>query len=234
MRTVIFLAVSLATTSLFASWGDCANTAPRTAALPVAGATRITIVGRAGSLKVAGHNGAAEVRAIGKACSSSREDLPKIVLRATRSGAEIRIEAEVPEVSMSMWGERRLDFEVSLPSNVPVKVVDGSGELTIENTAALDVDDGSGGLTIRHVHGNLSVVDGSGSMEIEDVTGNVRIHDGSGSIDVRRVTGSVLLSDGSGSVDVTDVGGDFIVETKGSGHVSYDRIKGKVDVPRRR
>ena len=60
MRTVIFLAVSLATTSLFASWGDCANTAPRTAALPVAGATRITIVGRAGSLKVAGHNGAAD------------------------------------------------------------------------------------------------------------------------------------------------------------------------------
>jgi len=71
-------------------------------------------------------------------------------------------------------------------------------------------------------------------MAIEDVTGNVRSHDGSGSIDVHRVRGSVLLSDGSGSVDVTDVGGDFIVETKGSGHVSYDRIKGKVDVPRRR
>ena len=234
MRTVIFLAVSLAATSVAASWGDCTNTAPRSAALALAGATHVVVIGRAGSLKVVGHNGATEVRAVGKACSSSREELPKILLRATRSGAEIRIEAEVPEVSMSMWGEHRLDFEVSLPSNVPLKVVDGSGELTIENTGALDVDDGSGSLTIRHVNGNLSVVDGSGSMEIEDVTGNVRIHDGSGSIDVRRVTGSVLLSDGSGSVDVTDVGGDFIVETKGSGHVIYDRIKGKVDVPRRR
>ena len=234
MRTAIFLAASLAAPSLLASWGDCANTAPRSAALPLSGATRIVVIGRAGSLKVSGRAGATEVRATGTACSASRGELADIQLRATRSGAEIRIEAEVPEVSMSMWGERRLDFEVSLPSNVPVKVVDGSGELTIENTAALDVDDGSGSLTIRHVHGNLSVVDGSGSMEIEDVTGNVRIHDGSGSIDVRRVTGSVLLSDGSGSVDVTDVGGDFIVETKGSGHVSYDRIKGKVDVPRRR
>ena len=232
MRTVIFLAVSLAATSVSASWGDCSNTAPRSAALPLAGATHVVVIGRAGTLKVTGHNGATEVRAVGKACSSSRKDLPKILLRATRSGAEIRIEAEVPEVSM--WGERSLDFEVSLPSNVPVKVVDGSGELTIENTAALDVDDGSGGLTIRHVNGNLSVVDGSGSMAIEDVTGNVRIHDGSGSIDVHRVSGSVVLSDGSGSVDVTDVGGDFIVETKGSGHVSYDRIRGKVDVPRRR
>src|SRR2546430_10869992 len=142
MRTVIFLAVSLAATSLSASWGDCANTAPRSAALPLAGATHAVVIGRAGSLKVTGHNGVTEVRAVGKACSSSREELPKILLRATRSGAEIRIEAEVPEVSMSMWGEHRLDFEVSLPSNVPLKVVDGSGELTIENTGALDVDDG--------------------------------------------------------------------------------------------
>src|SRR5438128_1542628 len=130
MRTVIFLAVFLAATSWSASWGDCSNEAPRSAVLPLSGATHVVVIGRAGTLKVTGHNGATEVRAIGKACSSSREDLPKILLRATRSAAEIRIEAEVPEVSMSMWGERSLDFEVSLPSNVPVKVVDGSGELT--------------------------------------------------------------------------------------------------------
>ncbi len=142
MRTLTLLTALLAASSASASWLDCAHTAPRSAALPVAGATRIVVVGGAGTLRVAGHNGAAEVRAIGKACSSSREDLPKIVLRATRNGGEIRIEAEVPDTSG--WGDRRLDFEVSLPSNVPVKVVDGSGELTIENTAALDVDDGSG------------------------------------------------------------------------------------------
>lgn len=234
MRTAIFLAASLAATASYASWGECSNSAPRSAALPLAGATRIVVVGRAGTLKVAGRAGATEVRATGTACASSRSELADIQLRATRSGGEIRIEAEVPEVTMSMWGERRLDFEVSLPSSVPVKVVDGSGELTIENTAALDVDDGSGALTIRHVNGNLSVTDGSGSIEVFDVTGNVRIHDGSGSIEVHKVTGSVALNDGSGSADVTDVGGDFIVETKGSGHVSYERIKGKVDVPRRR
>src|SRR4051794_33566716 len=147
MRTAIFLAASLAATASYASWGECSNSAPRSAALPLAGATRIVVIGRAGSLKVAGRAGATEVRATGTACASSRGELADIQLRATRSGGEIRIEAEVPEVTMSMWGERRLDFEVSLPSNVPVKVVDGSGEMTIENTAALDVDDGSGGLT---------------------------------------------------------------------------------------
>src|SRR6266568_5915910 len=108
MRTVIFLAVSLAATSVAASWGNCSNTAPRSAALPLAGATNVVVIGRAGTLKVTGHNGATEVRAIGKACSSSREELPKILLRSTRSGGELRIEAEVPEGSLSMWGERRL------------------------------------------------------------------------------------------------------------------------------
>lgn len=232
MRTAIFLAATLAASPLFASW-DCSNSAPRTAALPLAGATRIVVIGRAGTLKVAGRAGATEVRATGTACAASRSELADIQLRATRSGGEIRIEAVIPELSMSLWGGRSLDFEVSLPATVPVKVVDGSGELTIENTAALDVDDGSGGLTIRHVNGNLSVVDGSGSMTIEDVTGNVRIRDGSGGIEVHRVSGSVTLNDGSGSVEVTDVGGDFIVESKGSGHVSYERVRGRVDVPRR-
>jgi hypothetical protein len=235
MRTAIFLAASLAAaTSAFASWGDCTNTAPRSAVLPIAGATRVVVIGRAGSLKVTGRAGANEVRATGTACTSTKSELADIQLRATRSGGEIRIEAVIPDVSTSMFGDHRLDFEVSLPTNVPVRVVDGSGGLTIEHTAALEVEDGSGELTIRHVAGNLEVQDGSGSMTIEDVSGNVRIRDGSGSIDVHRVTGSVVLNDGSGAVDVTDVGGDFIVESKGSGHVSYDRVKGRVDVPRRR
>jgi len=233
MRNAIFLAVSLIAASSSASW-DCTDSAPRSAALPLSGATHVTIVGKAGSLKVVGRAGAAEVRATGTACASSKSELADIQLRATRNGGEIRIEAEIPEMSMSLWGGRKLDFEVSLPNSVPVKVIDGSGELTIENTAALDVDDGSGSLTIRSVNGDLSVHDGSGSMHIFDVRGNVRIHDGSGSIEVSKVTGSVHLNDGSGSVDVLDVGGDFIVESKGSGHVSYDRVRGRVDVPRRR
>jgi hypothetical protein len=234
MRTKLFLALSLAAAPLLASWGDCTNSAPRSAALPVAGATKVTVIGRAGSLKVTGRAGAGEVRAAGTACASSRGELADIQLRATRSGGEIRIEAEIPEVSGSWFGERRLDFEVSLPANIAVNVIDGSGELTIENTGPLDVEDGSGELTIRRVNGNLAVTDGSGAMTIDDVTGNVRIHDGSGSIDVHRVSGSVTLNDGSGSVDVDDVGGDFIVENKGSGHVSYERVRGRVDVPRRR
>ena len=82
MRIAIFLAVSLAASPLAASWGDCANTAPRSATLPLSGATHITVVGRAG---------AAEVRATGTACASSKSDLADIQLRATRRGGEIRI-----------------------------------------------------------------------------------------------------------------------------------------------
>src|SRR6185503_709901 len=103
MRTAIFLAAFLAATSALASWGDCTNTAPRSAVLPLAGATRIVVIGRAGSLKVTGRAGANEVRATGTACTSTKSELSEIQLRATRSGGEIRIEAEIPDVSMSMF-----------------------------------------------------------------------------------------------------------------------------------
>jgi hypothetical protein len=35
-------------------------------------------------------------------------------------------------------------------------------------------------------------------------------------------------------VDVEDVAGDFTVGRKGSGGISYDRVGGRVSVPRRR
>jgi len=255
MRTLIAAAVLLTATSASAGlFDDCSHTAPRNASISAAGATRIVVIGRAGSLRVTGGSGV-EVRATGTACTSDAGFLPRINLTATRSGSEVRIEAVIPEWTGFGWNQQaRLDFEVALPGNVPLEVRDGSGELTIENVGPLDVDDGSGELQIRSAHGDVSVKDGSGAMHIDDVTGDVRIVDGSGEIVVSKVGGSVVVADdgsgaidihnvrhnvtikddGSGSVDVSDVGGDFTVGSKGSGSVSSDRVAGRVSVPRNR
>jgi hypothetical protein len=40
--------------------------------------------------------------------------------------------------------------------------------------------------------------------------------------------------DSSGSIEVADIGGNFTVGRKGSGHIDYDRVGGKVSVPRER
>lgn len=251
MRTALFATLALAATTAGAGiFSDCDQKAARNVSAPAGGATRIVVVGHAGTLKIEGRAGIGEVRGSGTACASSSSLLDEVQLRATRSGSEVRIEAEVPE--NLIMEEASLDFTVTLPNNVPVFVEDGSGSLEIVNTASLDVTDGSGELTVTNVNGNVAIRDGSGSIDVRDVTGDVRVTDGSGSIDITRAGSVTIDSDGSGSVDiqtvkrnvtiaekgsgsvtVTDVGGDFRVDRKGSGHIEYERVAGKVAVPAR-
>jgi hypothetical protein len=251
MRTLASLALLLfATTASAGIFGDCSFKAERSVAAPSPGITRITIIGRAGTLHIGGRHAAPEVIAKGTACASSRDRLNETKLVMSRSGSDLRIEAAVPD--SEMWGNASLDFDVIVPDNIPLRVEDGSGEMTIENVATSDVTDGSGALTIRNVGGDLIVNDGSGEMTIENVTGHIRINDGSGGIEVRRagsveiandgsgevdirnVKGDVSIGNkGSGSVEVSDVGGNFRLGNKGGGSVTWERVAGHVDVPER-
>ena len=256
MRTLLLAASAtllLATNASAGLW-DCSNKEPRNASVAAGGISRVVVIARAGSLKVTG-GGGGDVRATGTACSDDADLLKDMKLVATRRGSEVRVEAIIPEPTISFWGSKNatLDFEVTLPAGVAVDVQDSSGEAEIDNVGPLTVDDSSGELRIRGVRGNLSVEDSSGGIEIRDVTGNVRVEDGSGEIDIEQVGGDVVIAedgsgaidirnvrhnvnvedDGSGGLSVSDVGGDFTVGRKGSGGVSYDRVAGKVSVPRR-
>ena len=252
MRNLISVALTLVATSATAGFfNDCNYTAARSASAPVAGATRIVIVGRAGALRVSGSRGIAEVRAKGTACSSERHNLDDITLTATRNGSEVRVEAKVPE--FSGWrSSNALDFEVSVPDNVPIRIDDSSGELRVENVGAADIhdssgalhvhdvsgdlriDDSSGEITVRHVGGVLTVADSSGSIDIDDA-GAVEIpSDSSGSVEIRHVRRGVTVGEkGSGGLSVSDVGGDLVVRHKGSGSIDYERVAGRVEIPRR-
>jgi hypothetical protein len=234
MRTKTLLAIPLLLAASSASagpWG-CDETAPRRASVSAAGATRIVVIGRAGSLRVKGQSGA-DVTASGTACASDKALLNDVKLTATRRGSEVEVEAVIPDRLGFGFSNASLDFEVALPADIPVVVKDGSGSLRIDNVAALDVTDGSGEVEIRDVRGNVKVRDGSGSIEIENVSGDVVVVDGSGSIGIRGVQRSVRIAeDGSGGIDVSDVRGDFVVERDGSGGVDYARVSGKVSIPR--
>lgn len=254
MRTLTGIALTLlATTASAGLFDDCDYTAARSASAPVAGATSIAIVARAGTLKVVGSRGAADVRASGTACTSDRDNLAAIVLVATRVGNEVRIEAKVPEMNGFSWGRNGLDFEVTVPENIPVRIDDTSGEMNVENIGAADIHDSSGALHVRNVSGDLQIDDSSGEITVEHVGGNLTIEDSSGSIDIEDAGSVTIPSDGSGSVEirhvrrgvtvgskgsgslsVDDVGGDFVVRHKGSGHIEYERVAGHVDIPRER
>ncbi|MBK5260619.1 MAG: hypothetical protein JJE51_13590 [Thermoanaerobaculia bacterium] len=252
LTALVSLAALLTAGSAGADIFGCSHSAPRRLTTPVAGVTKIFVTARAGSLRVSGRSGIADVVASGTACASDLDYLKEIQLEARRKGSELHIEALIPERTMIFgWWEARLDFEVVLPAGVPVSVTDGSGSAIIEGTGALEVTDGSGSLEIRNIGGALSVLDGSGEIDIRDVAGDVTLSDGSGQISIDKVSGSVRITedgsgsidirnvlrnvtiddDGSGSIDVADVRGDFTVDTDGSGGIDHARVGGKVKVP---
>jgi len=249
LLTIAFCMAATASADIF---GDCSLTEKRNVAAPAAGVSRIVIIGRAGYLHINGRRGAGEVRATGTACASSREVLSDTKLTMSRSGSELRVEAETPDNNGFFGSSAKLDFDVTVPDNIALRVEDGSGELTIDNVAGVDLTDGSGDIVIRNVIGDLSVHDGSGDMTIANVSGNVRVTDGSGDIDVNGAGSVEIANDGSGSADirnvkhdvhignkgsgsveVSDVGGDFRVGNKGGGSIDWKRVAGHVDVPER-
>jgi hypothetical protein len=234
-QTGIFaLAAMLVATTAGADVFGCGHAEQRRAATPAAGITKVSVIARAGSLRVTGQPGAREIVANGTACASDKDYLPGIRIETRRDGNELTIEAIIPEKTMIFgWYEAKLDLEISVPAEAQLSVVDGSGSVRIEGTGPVTITDGSGEIEIRNVRGAVEVRDGSGSLEILNVTGNISIIDGSGSIGVNDVQGDVIVrADGSGSIDVTDVRGDFIVQSDGSGGVDYSRVTGTIRIPR--
>jgi hypothetical protein len=236
MRLRVLAAAPLLLVAVTAS-ADCDHTAPHRLTADLKGATSVAVIGRAGSLRVIGGPGGG-VTATGTACASDRDFLAEMRIAARRDGSELVIEAVVPERTVLFgWHEAKLDLEVTVPQNIPIRVKDGSGELEIRGVRGnVDVTDGSGSLRIRDVAGDVRVNDGSGGIEIDGIRGSVRIvEDGSGGIDIRDVERDVIVEeDGSGSIDVDQVRGNFTVERDGSGGVEWDRVSGTVRVPKER
>jgi hypothetical protein len=252
MRTLTTVALLLTAATASADiFGDCSFSEKRNVAAPAAGVTRIVIIGRAGYLHINGRRGASEVRASGTACASSRDILADTKLTVSRSGSELRIEAETPD-SNGIFSSAKLDFDVIVPDNIALRVEDGSGDLTINTVAGVDLTDGSGDIDIRNVIGDVSVRDGSGDMKLDNISGNIHVSDGSGDIDVNGAGSVEIANDGSGGVDirnvkhdvhvgnkgsgsveVTDVGGNFRVGNKGGGSIDWTRVAGHVEVPER-
>lgn len=244
------ISTGLVLAAMLGMFSGCDETAPRQASVGAEGVRTISVIGRAGSLRVQGSPGLREVRAKGTACASSASLLNQVQLDVKREGTEIRVEAKIPDTSG--WNNHAgLDFVVEIPENLTVTVRDGSGELEIDSTGDLKVTDGSGRVEIRNVRGSLDVQDGSGAILISNVSGKVTLSDdsgelsiegagevvidddGSGVISIHDVKRNVLIrDDGSGAIDVSNVGGDFEVSSDGSGGIHHEGVRGRIKLPR--
>lgn len=217
-----------------AQWNNDAYTSPRNATVNASGARRIQIDASAGFLKVSG-GPSAEVKIVGVARASRQNLLSEIKLVAERRGEVVYIKADIEDRnSYGDWGDnnyRALDMTIEVPSQIPLEIEDGSGEIEITGTAGVDLTDGSGSIDMSNIGGPVEIKDGSGEIQLRNIRGNINIDDGSGEIVARGVTGNLTIDDdGSGSIEAYDVTGSFVVRNDGSGSIKADGIGADFDV----
>ncbi|MEX2570506.1 MAG: hypothetical protein WD737_04320 [Gemmatimonadota bacterium] len=232
------LLATLVATAPLTAQNECANRRDISETLELTPTGRVNIAAGAGSLRITGRPGSAEVRVTGTACASSGSRLEEMRIDATSSGSEAFVETIIPDSeSWFGWSDyARIDLVVEVPETATLDVRDGSGSAEITDVrGGLRIDDGSGSLDVANVAGGLQINDGSGSLTVREVDGDIRLVDGSGSVTLEFVRGSVVVEDdGSGSLSIHDVSGDVVVREDGSGSIRVDLVGGDFVVDRDR
>lgn len=209
---------------------ECKFTAERSATVPAAGAKQIEITARAGDLTITGQAGAKDVSARGKACASDQKLLDLIQIEVRLVGDVLHINTLMPDINgddAPRQANAYLDLVLKLPDNLPVMLLDSSGDTDITGLASLSATDSSGDLHIFQIAGDLDVSDSSGDLRIERTGGNVKLRDGSGDVWVKDARGDVRVeADGSGELSVEHVGRNVTVESDGSGDIDIEDVEG--------
>lgn len=233
---IVTALLASAATPLWAQWGS-PYSEERSAQLDGAGVRVIRVEAAAGRLRITGRTGTSQIDVRGTARANEQRFLEDIRLVAQRRGDEVVIEADIPDNDWRRFRnvERALDLVIDVPAGVRLDVRDGSGEVEISGTGAVDIEDGSGDITIERIAGDVRVEDGSGNVDVRDVEGTVTIEsDGSGNLDIADVRGSVMVEDdGSGNISARRVGGSFTVRRDGSGSITHVAVEGSVNLPAR-
>lgn len=215
---------------------NCEFTAPRSAKVDTAGAKRIEIHARAGSLVIEGVKDASQAQASGRACASEQKFLDDIRIETRREGDVAYVEVVMPDTEKVMlFGIKdlyaTLDLRVSVPEQLPVVAVDSSGEAEIRNLASLNMTDSSGELRIDDVRGDLTVRDSSGEIRVKNIGGTVRLTDSSGDVEIDGVERDVLIDvDSSGGLEISRVKGDVRIDQDSSGDIRIADVEGAVRI----
>ncbi len=232
-RTISVLTLALATAVVpvgSAAAEDCPNVRPRRAGLDARGASLLRVEAAAGSLRIEGRAGLAEVRAEGQACADRPDIVERIRLEAERRGDVLEVRVRMPEEMFGGDHDARLDLTLEMPETLALEVSDGSGPADIRNVAALRAEDGSGDLRVEGVAGDARITDGSGELRVSGVGGNLTVEDGSGDIVAREIAGGVSITDGSGEIDLDGVEADVLIDEDGSGGIQIARVGGSVRI----
>ncbi|MGY1409162.1 MULTISPECIES: DUF4097 family beta strand repeat-containing protein [unclassified Luteimonas] len=249
--TPIALALAAVAAPAYAD-DECRHSAPQNLTLDLAGAT--TVMFDIGPHKLRVDASASPSGTVsGRACASSADRLDSLTVSQERSGDKliVRLQRE-GDLSALGFGKRYayLTLEASVPDDVLVQLVVGSGDAWVTGAAAASADVGSGDVELKRIGNRATVKVGSGDVAIDDAgalkvlsigSGDVEASNlrgdaelgsiGSGDFKLRRSSGSVSIqSVGSGDAELSGIAGDVSVGSIGSGDLDAHDIGGDLSV----
>jgi hypothetical protein len=212
----------------------CDHTAPRQLQLDLAGVKKVRVETNQFDIDLRATREASH-SVQGRACASKAQWLPDLTLTQERKGDTlvVRLRREKDAGLSSLFGDNYAWMELSgtVPADVLVQLVVGSGDGSIEGAASASADVGSGDAKLRNIRGPVTAKVGSGDIEVDGAGALNVLSIGSGDIKARNVAGAVEVgSIGSGDFSVDGGRGNVSVGSIGSGDAELRNTGGAVRI----
>ena len=150
-----------------------------------------------------------------------------------RADLVVRLRREKDPGLSSLFGANYawMDLSGTVPADVLVQLVVGSGDGSIDGAAAASADVGSGDAVLRNIRGAVTAKVGSGDIEVDGAGSLNALSTGSGDIKARAIGGAVEVgSIGSGDFELDGARGDVRVGSIGSGDAELNKVGGAVRI----
>ncbi|WP_257298571.1 DUF4097 domain-containing protein [Haloarchaeobius sp. FL176] len=161
--------------------------------------TPVSVVGQNGPIEVTATDAEAVQIDATKRTRGGQDALDTVEVQIDSTGSGVLIQAAYPENRDLIERPVAVDFEVGIPSGIPVDTVEtANGEVSATGVA-----------------GDVSLASANGPVQAEDVDGYVRLQTTNGGVDVTGVAGVDRAATTNGEIDVElqAIRGDVPVET---------------------
>ncbi|WP_440989144.1 DUF4097 family beta strand repeat-containing protein [Haloarchaeobius baliensis] len=200
----IALPTALAGCSLLDDTEEVTESVDRT--VDVDGGTPVSVVGRNGDIAVTATDGDAVSVAATKRTRGGQDALDEVAIRVETTDGAVRIVADYPDDLDLLARPVVVDFEIGVPSGVPVdRVETGNGDVTVTGVAGdATLATSNGAVTAEDVDGYVAMRTTNGPIEATGVAGLDRAVGTNGDIDVelRALRGGVPVETTNGDVTV--------------------------------
>ena len=211
----------------------CTHSAPRQLQLDLAGVNKVRVETNQFDIDLRATADATH-SVQGRACASKAQWLPDLTVTQERKGDTlvVRLRREKDAGLSSLFGDNYAWMELSgtVPADVLVQLVVGSGDGSIDGAASASADVGSGDAVLRNIRGAVTAKVGSGDIGVDGAGPLNVLSIGSGDIKARNVAGAVEVgSIGSGDFEL-DGAGSVRVGSIGSGDAELRNVRGTVRI----